>query len=120
MFNRKIQLILGENLSHDRYTDFIKIQIIPTLYYELNKSFESQTDKRKIFDILVGLNSQCEFSECILRTFGKKLYRYIAKGKLFPDATRKIIWKKRFPDGRREIWFKNIKIFSYKKGKARQ
>ncbi len=120
MFNRKIQLILDENLSHDRYIDFIKIQIIPTLYYELNKSFESQTDKRKIFDILVGLNNQCEFSECILRTFGKKLYRYIAKGKLFPDAKRKIIWKKRFPDGRRHVYFLGIKILSYNKHHRRQ
>ncbi len=120
MFNRKMQLILDENLSHDRYTDFIKIQIIPTLYYELNKSFESLSDKRKIFDILVMLNNQSEFRECVLRTFGKKRYRYVTKGKLFPNNTQKIIWKKRFPDGRREIWFKNIKIFSYKKGKARQ
>ncbi len=120
MLDYKINILKTANFANTADKDvFQHRHLIYNFIYLFNKSFEQPDDKYSIFMWLrknAGL-----FSKSVLHTrFTKQQIKTIVRGNFFlfchPEY-RELIYKKRFDDGRREIYVLGKKIFSYRKKK---
>ena len=117
MIKHKKQLLEKANLSNEKFIEYMQLQVIPVICYEIKKKFECKQHKQIMFDMLCQYNKCPEYQQTIKQGLGKDRYKKLKRNKMFPHNSEKLFYKERMPDGRRNIYILGKRVWSYKKRK---